>query len=126
FLRHFTTLLTYGGKYDTDSKRVIAATGSIDPGQPVRILIVAQNPHANSPVESIFLKLVQKRHGSLNEVLAEYGPTNPDLIDHIANTWAALSAVNRRATDYVKQLASLEVFFLWRSFRKFTMRFSAD
>ena len=47
-------------------------------------------------------------------------------MDHILDTWAALSAVDRRATCYGEQLASLEIFFLWRNFRKFTVRFRQD
>ena len=47
-------------------------------------------------------------------------------MDHISDTWAALSAVDRRATYYAEQLASLEIFFLWRNFRKFTVRFRQD
>lgn len=71
-LRHFTTLLTCGSKYDTDAKRVVAVTGSIDSVRPVRTLVVSQNPHKNSTVQSISLKLVKKRHRSLNEVVAGY------------------------------------------------------
>ena len=72
FLRHFTTLLTCGSKCDTGAQSVIAVTGSIEPRQKVRTLIVAQNPHANSPMGPIFLKLVQKRNRSLDEVMARY------------------------------------------------------
>ncbi|KIM61445.1 hypothetical protein SCLCIDRAFT_1215887 [Scleroderma citrinum Foug A] len=110
FLRHFTTLLTCGSKYVAGAQRVIAVTSSIDPGQKVRTLIVAQNPHPNSHLGPISLHLVQKRHRSLDKVMA--GPPSPDLIGHIEDTWAALSAVDLCATDYVKQLASLEIFFL--------------
>ena len=72
FLRHFTTLLTCGSKYDAGAQRIIAVTGSIDPGQKVRTLIVAQNPHPNSHIGPISLHLVQKRHRSLDEVVAGY------------------------------------------------------
>ncbi|KIM55298.1 hypothetical protein SCLCIDRAFT_307910 [Scleroderma citrinum Foug A] len=124
FLRHFTTLLACGSKCDTGAQSVIAVTGSIDPGQKVRALIVAQNPHANSPMGSISLNLVQKPNRSLDEVMAS--PPSPDLINHIADTWAALSAVDRCATDYVKQLVPLENFFLRRSFHKLSVRFRED
>ena len=71
FLRHFTTLLTCSSKYDAGPQRVIAVTGSIDPGQKVRTLIV-ENSHPNSPMGAISLHLVQKRHRSLDEVVAGY------------------------------------------------------
>ena len=71
FLRHFTTLLTCSSKYDAGPQRVIAVTGSIDPGQKVRNLIV-ENSHPNSPMGPISLHLVQKRHRSLDEVVAGY------------------------------------------------------
>jgi len=68
FLHHFTTLLTGGSKYERD----ITVTGSIDPGQPVCALVVAQNLCSKSPVGSIFLKLVKKSHRSLDEMVAGY------------------------------------------------------
>ena len=68
FLHHFTTLLTGGSEY----ARVVAVTGSIDPGQPARVLVVAQNPRSKPPVESISLKLVKKSHRSLDEMVERY------------------------------------------------------
>ena len=71
FLRHFTTLLTCNNEYDTEAQRVIAVTGSIDPGQPVRILVAAQDMNVPSSAPPIFLqRIVQKRHRSLDEVVA--------------------------------------------------------
>ena len=72
FLHHFTTLLTGGGEYARDAKRVFAVTGSIDPGQPVRALVVAQNPRSESPVGSISLTQVKKSHRSLDEMMERY------------------------------------------------------
>jgi len=72
FLRHFATLLTCNEEYDTDAKRVIAVTASIDPGQHVRVLIAAQDPHTPSSATPIFMKPVQKRYRSLDEVVAGY------------------------------------------------------
>ncbi|KIM51598.1 hypothetical protein SCLCIDRAFT_33316 [Scleroderma citrinum Foug A] len=118
FLHHFTTLLTGGGEYARDAKRVFAVTGSIDPGQPVRALVVAQNPRSESPVGSISLTQVKKSHRSLDEMVES--PLNPDLIGHIADTWSALSAIDRHATDYTQKVQSLEIFFLSRSIREFT------
>ncbi|KIM55278.1 hypothetical protein SCLCIDRAFT_52854, partial [Scleroderma citrinum Foug A] len=106
-LRHFTTLLTCGSKCDTGTQSVIAVTGSIEPGQKVRTLIVTQNPHANSPMGPL----------SLSQTY---------LINHIVDTWAALSAVDRCAADYTKQLVSLEIFFLRQSFHKLSICFKED
>jgi len=70
FLRHLTTLLTCNDENDPNAKRVIAATGYIDPGRPIRILIAAQDPHVSSFAPPILLRLGQKR--SLDEVVAGY------------------------------------------------------
>ena len=71
-LRFLTTLLTCDEECDTGANRVIAVTTSIDPEQRIRILIAAQDPHAPSIAPPTFLKPVQQRHRSLDEVVAGY------------------------------------------------------
>ena len=73
FLHYFTTLLTSSSEdYDTDAKRAVAVTASLNPGRPMRILIAATDPRAPSCAAPVFLRLMQKRHKSLGEVLAGY------------------------------------------------------
>ena len=72
FLCHFTTLLMCNEKYDMDAKRVIAVTASVNQGQPVQILIAAQDPHGPSSVLPIFLRPVQNRRRSLDEAVEGY------------------------------------------------------
>ena len=72
FLHYFTTLLTSSEDYDTDARRVIAVTASLDPGRPMRILIAAMDPHAPSSAPPVFLRLMQNCHKPLGEVVAGY------------------------------------------------------
>lgn len=84
---------------------------------------MTQNPHANSP-EGLSFKHVQKSNGLLDEVMKS--SQSADLIDHIVDTWAVLSPVNPCATNHPDKPASLEIYFLWFSFYKFSVRFRED
>ena len=71
-LPHVATLLTCGDQCDNEAKKVISVAASVELGVPVRILVVAQNTHVRSSVETISLKVVEECHSSLDELVTGY------------------------------------------------------
>ena len=75
FLRHFTTLLTYGPGNKSNTG-VVAVTGTIEnadsteSGPRVKALVVVQN--ANSSNESLEVKKVTQRPTSFDDLVKEY------------------------------------------------------